>query len=78
MLKLLPVAAICTVIAGGAIGFKASQLIINARVQQAAYLCEAQYESACYNLAVLTKGQCSAPGGWPYGCKHDSRVTVNK
>lgn len=76
MTKLLLIPILGTICLGGAIGHKAIQLVTDAKIRQAAYLCEAQYESACYNLAVLTKGQCAAPGGWPYGCKLDSRVSV--
>lgn len=77
MFKTLPIAALCAIIAGAAIGTKASSLIIDARTRQAAYLCEAGYERACYSMAELTKGQCSAPGGMAYGCRYDSRVLVN-
>lgn len=76
MIKLLLIPVIGTICLGSAIGHKANQLVTEATIRQAAYLCEAQYDSACRNLAVLTKGQCAAPGGWPHGCKYDSRVSV--
>jgi uncharacterized membrane protein len=76
MLKTLLIAALCPVIAGTAIGIKAHGLITDATVRQAAYLCDAGHEVACYRMAELTKGECAAPGGMAYGCKHDSRVSV--
>ena len=77
MLKTIPVAAFLVVLAGGAIGFKSSGLITEARISQSAYLCNKGYGSSCYRLAELTNGQCASPGGMIHGCKYDSRVTVN-
>ncbi len=74
--QILPIGALCSIIAGTAIGFTASGLIADARVRQATYLCEAGYEVACYRMAELTNGQCAAPGGLVYGCRYDSRVLV--
>lgn len=69
---------LCSLVIGAAVHSKASQLVNDAKIRQAAYLCDAGYESNCYALARMTEGECSAPNAGAYGCKYDAQFFIGK